>query len=189
MIVLGADTHKASHTVAAVAAAIGRLEADRTVRAKRRSFDDLLQWSRSLDAERVWAVEDCRHVSGALERFLLARGERVVRVAPRLMAGARKSSRERGKPDPIDAVVIARRDPRGARHAAGRAAGRRRTRRPTARRPSRAARRAAHRDDQRPALGAARPLARVRDPRTRVDPRLLAGARRRPPGARRADRA
>jgi transposase len=56
----------------------------------------------------VWAIEDCRHVSGALERFLLARGERVVRVPPKLMAGARKSSRERGKSDAIDAVAIAR---------------------------------------------------------------------------------
>ena len=108
MIVLGADTHKVSHTVGAVDAATGRLQADRTVRAKRRSFDDLLQWARSLEEERVWAIEDCRHVSGALERFLLARGERVVRVAPRLMAGARKSARERGKSDPIDACAIAR---------------------------------------------------------------------------------
>jgi transposase len=108
MIVLGADTHKVSHTVAAVDAVTGRLEADRTLRAKRRSFDDVLQWARSLDEERVWAIEDCRHVSGALERFLLARGERVVRVAPKLMAGARKSARERGKSDPIDAVAIAR---------------------------------------------------------------------------------
>jgi transposase len=108
MIVLGADTHKLSHTLAAVDAATGRLQADRTVRAKRRSFEDVLQWARSLDAERVWAIEDCRHVSGALERFLLARGERVVRVAPKLMAGARRSSRERGKSDAIDAVAIAR---------------------------------------------------------------------------------
>src|SRR3954470_5586727 len=108
MIVLGADTHKVSHTLAAVDAATGRLQADRTVRAKCRSFDELLQWARSLDQERVWAIEDCRHVSGALERFLLARGERVVRVAPKLMAGARKASRERGKSDPIDAVAIAR---------------------------------------------------------------------------------
>src|SRR5688500_1834466 len=108
MIVLGADTHKVSHTVAAVDAATGRAVADRTVRAKRRSFDDLLRWARSLDDERVWAIEDCRHVSGALERFLLTRGERVVRVAPKLMAGARKSARERGKSDPIDAVAIAR---------------------------------------------------------------------------------
>ena len=47
-------------------------------------------------------------MSGALERFLLARGERVVRVAPKLMAGARKSAREPGKSDAIDAVAIAR---------------------------------------------------------------------------------
>jgi transposase len=56
----------------------------------------------------VWAIEDCRHVSGALERFLLARGERVVRVPPKLMAGARGSARQRGKSDVIDAVAIAR---------------------------------------------------------------------------------
>ncbi len=56
----------------------------------------------------MWALEDCRHVSGALERFLLARGERVVRVAPKLTAGGRDSARERGKSDAIDAVAIAR---------------------------------------------------------------------------------
>ena len=43
-------------------------------------------------------------MSGALERLLLARGGRVVRVPPKLMAGAR----ERGKSDVIDAVAIAR---------------------------------------------------------------------------------
>src|SRR3954464_167316 len=108
MIVLGADTHKRSHAVAGVDGATGRVAGDRTVRARRWSFDDLLQWARTLGEERVWAVEDCRHVSGALERFLLARGERVVRVAPRLMAGARKASRERDKSAPIAAVAIAR---------------------------------------------------------------------------------
>jgi transposase len=108
MIVIGADTHKRSHTAAAVSGATGRVLADVTVLAKRRSFGDLLRWARGLGGERTWAIEDCRHVSGALERFLLARGERVVRVAPRLMAGARRSARERGKSDPIDAVAIAR---------------------------------------------------------------------------------
>jgi transposase len=108
MIVIGADTHKHSHTVGAVDAATGRLGADKTVKAKRRSFDDLLVWARGLDGERVWAIEDCRHVSGALERFLLKRGEQVVRVAPKLVAGARRSARERGKSDVIDAVAIAR---------------------------------------------------------------------------------
>jgi transposase len=108
MIVIGADTHKRSHTVGAVDAATGRAHGDRTIKAKRRSFEDLLVWARGLDSERVWAIEDCRHVSGALERFLLKRGERVVRVAPKLVARARISARPRGKSDAIDAVAIAR---------------------------------------------------------------------------------
>ena len=108
MIVIGADTHKQSHTVGAVDALSGRVLADQTVTAKRRAFDDLLVWARGPGGERVWAIEDCRHVSGALERFLLARGERVVRVPPKLMAGARRSARERGTSDVIDAVQIAR---------------------------------------------------------------------------------
>jgi transposase len=108
MIVIGADTHKDSHTLAAVDAGIGQLLADVTVRARRRSFEDLVRWARELGADRVWAIEDCRHVSGALERFLLARGERVVRVPPKLMAGARSAAREPGKSDRIDAVTIAR---------------------------------------------------------------------------------
>ena len=105
MIVIGTDTHKASHTAAALEEATGRVLADRTVRARRHSFEDLLRWARRVSGERVWALEDCRHVSGALERFLLARGERVVRVAPKLTAGARDSARERGKSDAIDAVA------------------------------------------------------------------------------------
>lgn len=109
MIVIGADTHKRSHTIAVVNEATGRMLADRTLPATRRAFENLLMWARSLDnGERVWAIEDCRHVSGALERFLLAHGERVVRVPPKLMAGARSSARERGKSDVIDAVAIAR---------------------------------------------------------------------------------
>jgi transposase len=56
----------------------------------------------------VFALEDRRRVSRSLERFLLARGERVVRVAPKLMAGARRGVRERGKSDPIDALAVAR---------------------------------------------------------------------------------
>src|SRR5512133_2084499 len=108
MIVLGADTHKRSHTVAAVAAATGELLGEQTVKVGRRGFDALLQWARGLDRERVWALEDCRHVSGSLERFLIGRGERVLRIPRHLSAGARKSARQRGKSDPIDAIGVAR---------------------------------------------------------------------------------
>jgi transposase len=47
-------------------------------------------------------------VSGSFERFLIARAERVVRVPTRLMANSRRSSRERGKSDRIDAIALAR---------------------------------------------------------------------------------
>ena len=108
MIVLGADTHKRSHTVAAVAAATGELLGEQTVAVGRRGFDALLRWARGLDGERVWALEDCRHVSGSLERFLIGRGERVLRVPTHLTAKARTSARQRGKSDPIDALAVAR---------------------------------------------------------------------------------
>src|ERR671937_2558574 len=108
MIVLGADTHKRSHTIAAVAARTGELLGEQTVPVGRRGFGALLQWARRLDDERVWALEDCRHVSGSLERFLIARGERVLRIPTHLTAKARRSARERGKSDPIDALNVAR---------------------------------------------------------------------------------
>jgi hypothetical protein len=40
--VIGTDKHKTSHTVAAVDGATGQVLEDRTVRARRRSFEDLL---------------------------------------------------------------------------------------------------------------------------------------------------
>jgi transposase len=108
MIVLGADTHKRSHTIAAVAAATGEWLGERTVAVDRRGFGVLLQWARGLDGERVWALEDCRHVSGSLERFLIGRGERVLRIPTHLTAKARRSARRRGKSDAIDALNVAR---------------------------------------------------------------------------------
>ena len=108
MIVIGTDTHKRTHTCGAVDALTAAARGELTAPARTGSFGKLLRWARALDRERVWAIEDCRHVSGALERFLVARGERVVRVAPKHMAGARRSARERGKSDSIDAFSIAR---------------------------------------------------------------------------------
>jgi len=108
MIVLGADTHKRSHTIAAVDAATGELFGDKTVQVGPNGFGAIVEWARALGGERAWALEDCRHVSGALERFLIARGERVVRVSTRLSAEARRSGRQRGKSDRIDAAAVAR---------------------------------------------------------------------------------
>jgi transposase len=108
MIVLGADMHKQTHTVAVIAAATGELRGEKTIEVGDDGFLALLDWARSLGAERVWALEDCRHVSGSLERFLMTSGERVVRVATKLMSDARRAGRDRGKSDRIDALAIAR---------------------------------------------------------------------------------
>jgi transposase len=108
VIVIGIDPHKRTHTAAAVDEATGELCAERTVKARQGGHEQLLSWARSLQAERLWALEDCRHVSISLERFLLQSGEQVVRVPPKLMAGARRSARVRGKSDAIDALAVAR---------------------------------------------------------------------------------
>jgi transposase len=108
MIVIGSDPHKASHMLAAVDPAVGEHRATHEAASSVEGMDAALRWARRLDCERVWAIEDCRHVSGRFERFLVARGETVVRVPPKLMAGARRCARQPGKSDVIDAVAVAR---------------------------------------------------------------------------------
>ena len=66
MIVLGADARKRSHTIAAVAATTRELVGEQTLQVGARGFAALLSWARGFDGERVWALEDCRHVSGSL---------------------------------------------------------------------------------------------------------------------------
>jgi transposase len=83
MIVLGADAHKRSHTIVAVAATTGEVLGEQTVLVGGKGFAALWAWARSLGGKRVWALEDCRHVSGSLERFLIERGERVCACRPR----------------------------------------------------------------------------------------------------------
>jgi transposase len=107
MVTIGVDPHKQTHTAAAINQ-LGVELGHKTAPARPAGNGQLLEWARALDAERVWAVEDVRNVSGSLERFLIDRGETVVRLAPQLMAGARRGARTRGKSDPIDALAIAR---------------------------------------------------------------------------------
>jgi transposase len=88
---------------------VGRQLAQTTSRGTRTSdHQELIGWARQRWPERAWAVEDCRHVAGRLLADLLAAGERVVLVPPRLMAQTRQASRVPGKSDPIDAQAAAR---------------------------------------------------------------------------------
>jgi transposase len=107
MVTIGIDPHKQTHSASAVDG-VGHELSRRTEPATADGFGALLGWARALGEERVWALEDCRHVSGSFERFLLDHGESVLRLAPKLMASARRGVRERGKSDPIDALAVAR---------------------------------------------------------------------------------
>jgi transposase len=106
MIVIGVDSHKRTHTAVAVDET-GRKLAERTVVATSAGHLELVRWAARF-SDRTFALEDCRHLSRRLSSDLLVAGEAVVRVPPKLMAGARRSSREPGKSDPIDALAVAR---------------------------------------------------------------------------------
>ncbi len=108
MIVIGADTHKRSHALAAVDDGTGRVRGGREIKADEAGHLAAVRWARELDPERVWAIEDCRHVSRRLEQALLTAGEWVVRVPPHRMGASRRGEREPGKSDQIDALAVAR---------------------------------------------------------------------------------
>jgi transposase len=104
MVVIGVDVHKQSVTAVA-ADEMGRMIDERTVAS---GSDELLVWASGLSGERLWALEDCRRLTRWLERLLLADGEHLVRVPPKLMAPERRHGRSRGKSDPTDALAVAR---------------------------------------------------------------------------------
>lgn len=108
MIVIGADIHKSTHALAAVSGEGGTVAGELEIRADEAGHRSALRWARELDRERVWAIEDCRHLSRRFEQALIAAGERVVRVPPRMMGQARRGEREAGKSDQIDARAVAR---------------------------------------------------------------------------------
>ena len=110
MIVIGADTHKGSHALAAVEAGTGRVRGQREIKADepgtpgRGPVGAQASMSSASGRSRTAA-----RVSRRFEQALLAAGERVVRVAPHRMGASRQAaSAEPGKSDQIDALAIAR---------------------------------------------------------------------------------
>jgi transposase len=106
VIVIGADSHKRSHTVVGVDQ-VGRRLGERTVATTSDGHLALLEWSAQWP-EVTFALEDCRHLTRRLEQDLLAAGQRVVRVPTRLMAAARRAGRQPGKSDPPCATPTCR---------------------------------------------------------------------------------
>jgi transposase len=107
MIVIGADTHKRNHTLVVLDGRTGAQRGQLQIAATDAGALDALRFAAGLEEERVWAIEDCRHVSARLEAALIAAGERVIRVPAAMTDQARKVSRRAGKSDPIDARAVA----------------------------------------------------------------------------------
>ena len=84
---IGIDPHKGSHTAAAIDGAevvLGELQ----VRAKETQLEQLLNWAQQWP-ERRWAVENADGLGYLLSQQLLAAGEQVLDVAPKLAARVR----------------------------------------------------------------------------------------------------
>ncbi len=101
-VMIGVDPHKASHTAVAISAAeepLGELR----VRACAVQAGRLLEWAAAWP-ERAWAVEGADGVGHLLAQQLLAAGERVLDVPPKLSARVRLlATGNTNKNDPNDA--------------------------------------------------------------------------------------
>lgn len=105
-VMIGVDPHKGSHT--AVAADAGeRSLAELRVRSGPKQLERFLQWA-SQFPERSWAVENATGLGYLLAQQLVAAGERVLDVQPKLAARVRLLATEStNKNDPHDALSVA----------------------------------------------------------------------------------
>jgi len=106
VVVIGIDPHKGSHTAVALAADETRLGQIR-VRASAGQVDNLRAWAASW-SERVWAIEGATGLGRLLAQQLLAAGEQVLDVQPKLAARVRLLNPGTvNKIDPNDARSVA----------------------------------------------------------------------------------
>jgi len=105
-VMIGVDPHKASHTAVAISAAeepLGELR----VRACAAQAERLLAWAAAWP-QRTWAVEGAGGLGHLLGQQLLAAGERVLDVPPKLGARVRLlATGDVNKNDPNDARSVA----------------------------------------------------------------------------------
>jgi transposase len=106
VVMIGVDPHKGSHTAVAIGAAEEPLGEVR-VRASAAQAQRLLAWAQAWP-ERTWAIEGARGLGHLLAQQLLAAGERVLDVQPKLGARVRLlAAGAVNKNDPNDARSVA----------------------------------------------------------------------------------
>jgi transposase len=114
-VMIRGDPHKGSHTAVGISAdehLLGKIR----VRACPAQAEQLVAWARDWP-ERTWAVEGASGLGHLLARQLVAAGEHVLDVPPKLAARVRLlAAGNTNKNDPNDAlsVAVAARRPDGA---------------------------------------------------------------------------
>jgi transposase len=105
-VMIGVDPHKGSHTAVVIGVAeqpLGELR----VRASKTQADKLVAWA-SAWPERTWAVEGAGGLGRLLAQQLIAAGERVLDVQPKLASRVRLlQAGDTNKNDPNDALSVA----------------------------------------------------------------------------------
>jgi transposase len=105
-VIIGVDPHKGSHTAVAISgdeAALGQVR----VRASGGQAERLLEWAQAWP-QRTWAVEGARGMGHLLAQQLVAAGEQVLDVQPKLGARVRLlAAGNTNKNDPNDARSVA----------------------------------------------------------------------------------
>ena len=105
-VVIGVDPHKATNVVAAIDEQ-GELVGQETFPANRKGLRTLQRWAKRFP-ERRWAVEGAGGIGRPLAQKLLAAGERVVDVPPKLSSRVRVlSTGNARKNDALDATFTA----------------------------------------------------------------------------------
>src|SRR5260221_5520735 len=103
---IGVDPHKSSHTAVAIGAAEEPLGEVR-VRASAAQAGRLVRWAAAWP-ERTWAVEGAAGLGHLLAQQLVAAGEKVLDVPPKLAARVRLlQAGDTNKNDPNDAFSVA----------------------------------------------------------------------------------
>jgi transposase len=105
-VMIGIDPHKASHTAVALDEH-EQLLGERRVRSTANQVERLLEWAAGF-TERTWAIEGAGGLGYLLAQQLVAAGERVVDVQPKLAARVRLlAAGDTNKNDPNDARSVA----------------------------------------------------------------------------------
>src|SRR5215469_7809773 len=106
VVMIGVDPHKASHAAAAIGPAeelLGRVR----IQACGSQAEQLIKWAQDWP-ERTWAVEGATGLGSLLARQLVAAGEHVLDVQPKLAARVRLlAAGNTNKNDPNDARSVA----------------------------------------------------------------------------------